>query len=32
MNDIVERSRQILIDDVLEAMLGRDLAAVPVRR
>ncbi len=26
MNDIVERGRQILIDDVLEALLGRKLA------
>jgi stearoyl-CoA desaturase (delta-9 desaturase) len=32
MNDIVERSRQILIDDLLEAMLGRQPATVPVRR
>ena len=31
MNDIVERARQILIDDVLEQLLGREMALAPVK-
>jgi stearoyl-CoA desaturase (delta-9 desaturase) len=31
MNDIVERARQILIDGVLEELLGREVALVPAR-
>jgi len=31
MNDIVERARQILIDDVFEELLGRQAALAPVK-
>jgi stearoyl-CoA desaturase (delta-9 desaturase) len=31
MNDIVERARHILIDDVFEELLGRQMALAPVK-
>ncbi len=31
MNDIVERARQILIDDVVEQLIGRQMALAPVK-
>ena len=31
MNDIVERARQILLDDVFEELLGRQMALAPVK-